>query len=549
MKSQVQSLIFDKALFTEEEAVEWADKHGYRSNHGYEQKNTWRLRQADPEHFDKFRTEVLANGVKAVVGTIVKRNPAPTVDELLPDEYREDLWYACIYTRESDFDGWHPRYQKGDHEVDLDHLNESNDPVQFGCYEDPSLALRDAERFVGPGTEVCVEVIYAPEWYRTEMRTGSQESEIIANENWEGTRIAREQYYWDENGEQSYGYEVEELYWTEYDDYGEDVRRARHIALRKGVMRHIDNAFTRKEERESGRGLSSNRHTGSFFREGPTNAQEAYDAVADRVTRRTRNNPAEDINLLQMPDASEINARFQEAFDLPEVDGIYAPDCTGEITAFLEYIHLALKALPGILQPDLECEYNFQKDEYSITLMWLSDEGLSWQGFVEGAQRPPQDQWETIEYEPDEDEGVAFPEGRLRLEGELGRVVWVINVLSLMEMRRRNQRIDEPAYLTHHQVMTHGAHHVDDLVASGQWTYPTNQYGQPLKTKTAMRVARDEGGGLIQRANRYFGSWQFIGAWHPQWKTEEDFRYWLPQRFGGTHNRRRRISSRRRARR
>lgn len=67
--SRVQSLIFDRAVFTRPKAEAWARKHGFDARGIDPQPNTWRIRQADPADFDPrtYGTITLRPGVQAVV--------------------------------------------------------------------------------------------------------------------------------------------------------------------------------------------------------------------------------------------------------------------------------------------------------------------------------------------------------------------------------------------------------------------------------------------------------------------------------------------------
>jgi hypothetical protein len=68
----VQTLIFDKAVFTRSEAVKWARSHGFKSNKVDTTKTSYRLRQRNPGDFQRgsFRTISLRRGVKAVIGRL-----------------------------------------------------------------------------------------------------------------------------------------------------------------------------------------------------------------------------------------------------------------------------------------------------------------------------------------------------------------------------------------------------------------------------------------------------------------------------------------------
>lgn len=66
--SAVQSLIFDKATFTADQARAWASEHGYESGGVDETDASFRFRQEEPGDFVVMRTIALTEGVKAVIG-------------------------------------------------------------------------------------------------------------------------------------------------------------------------------------------------------------------------------------------------------------------------------------------------------------------------------------------------------------------------------------------------------------------------------------------------------------------------------------------------
>jgi len=66
----IQSLIFDKGLFSKSQAKRWATQHGFVSTGVDTKENTYRIRQHEPSSFSKgtFRTIELSEGVQAVIG-------------------------------------------------------------------------------------------------------------------------------------------------------------------------------------------------------------------------------------------------------------------------------------------------------------------------------------------------------------------------------------------------------------------------------------------------------------------------------------------------
>lgn len=70
--TRVQTLIFDRKLFTLTEARNWARTHDFKSSGVDETEDSYRIRQRDPSRFKSgsFKTVELTKGVKAVVGRL-----------------------------------------------------------------------------------------------------------------------------------------------------------------------------------------------------------------------------------------------------------------------------------------------------------------------------------------------------------------------------------------------------------------------------------------------------------------------------------------------
>jgi hypothetical protein len=65
--TDIQTLIFDKDIFTRDGATRWAEDHDFRFDKIDETEDSYRLRQKDPGRFKTFRTISLRDGIKAVV--------------------------------------------------------------------------------------------------------------------------------------------------------------------------------------------------------------------------------------------------------------------------------------------------------------------------------------------------------------------------------------------------------------------------------------------------------------------------------------------------
>jgi hypothetical protein len=67
-RSTIQSLVFDRNVFTPATARAWAKRHGFRAPKVDQTKNVLRIRQAEPSRFRTFRTIKIRAGVNAVLG-------------------------------------------------------------------------------------------------------------------------------------------------------------------------------------------------------------------------------------------------------------------------------------------------------------------------------------------------------------------------------------------------------------------------------------------------------------------------------------------------
>lgn len=84
---QVQSLIFEKDVFSRAEAVKWAKDHDFSASGVDETENSYRMRQEDPGQFKTMRTIKLTDGVKAVVG-----KSHPPIETLSPEVVAKALY-------------------------------------------------------------------------------------------------------------------------------------------------------------------------------------------------------------------------------------------------------------------------------------------------------------------------------------------------------------------------------------------------------------------------------------------------------------------------
>lgn len=89
---EIQTLIFSKAVFTQQEAEAWADEHGFVASSVDETEDSYRLRQQDPELFeeDSFKTIDLTEGVQAVIGKKKEAEGKESTDTK-EDQYKTEL--------------------------------------------------------------------------------------------------------------------------------------------------------------------------------------------------------------------------------------------------------------------------------------------------------------------------------------------------------------------------------------------------------------------------------------------------------------------------
>jgi len=104
--TEIQTLVFEREMFTTAEAAGWARRHGFKAPTADVKLNTIRLRQKEPGDFveGSFRTIPLRAGVKAVIGCpksardeapVVHENPRPPS----PDDPRAS-WRSVDWSRE-----------------------------------------------------------------------------------------------------------------------------------------------------------------------------------------------------------------------------------------------------------------------------------------------------------------------------------------------------------------------------------------------------------------------------------------------------------------
>jgi len=66
--TNVQSIIFDKKMFTVAKAQKWLRNNKFKYTKVDKKLHTLRFRQIDPKVFKRFRTKKIANGISFVIG-------------------------------------------------------------------------------------------------------------------------------------------------------------------------------------------------------------------------------------------------------------------------------------------------------------------------------------------------------------------------------------------------------------------------------------------------------------------------------------------------
>jgi HK97 family phage prohead protease len=89
---EIQSLIFSKDTFSEQDAKDWAEAHGFSAASVDETEDSYRLRQQEPELFeeDSLKTIDLTEGVQAVIGK-KKDAEGKEATDTKEDQYKTEL--------------------------------------------------------------------------------------------------------------------------------------------------------------------------------------------------------------------------------------------------------------------------------------------------------------------------------------------------------------------------------------------------------------------------------------------------------------------------
>jgi hypothetical protein len=87
--TRIQSIIFDRALWTITKAKAWLKRHNRKSPKPDVTKNFYRFRQEPPSHFVKttFRTIPMGrNGIEAIIAIPLAQNPEKRVNIVIPEK-------------------------------------------------------------------------------------------------------------------------------------------------------------------------------------------------------------------------------------------------------------------------------------------------------------------------------------------------------------------------------------------------------------------------------------------------------------------------------
>lgn len=229
-------------------------------------------------------------------------------------------------------------------------------------------------------------------------------------------------------------------------------------------------------------------------------------------------NPDEIIKILDTMGCANLNDRHHD-------------EVVAHVTDFLDYMEAALRAAPESVRGDVYCEYTFAMpghnyNEWHLTLVWCDDDSVA-EALATPHYLPPDGQIITSD-EIDEDGVAAHTE----------RAQWGKVYVDSRQVDYWNEdtyhRVDEPAAISHNDVMNHGGGLFGaalEMQGSGLWTHPVTAKGT-LPTRREPRGTYRAGPKKGQKIPpKYKGVWYFIGRDHPQWETSEDRDWWLPRQW------------------
>lgn len=94
-KSEIQTLLFNKATWSPSKIKNWLRKHGFKYGNVDESKNYWRARQQEPEQYQRFATSNPPASVEKYLrmAVLLASRTYNDPDELLNDlqHYLEDV--------------------------------------------------------------------------------------------------------------------------------------------------------------------------------------------------------------------------------------------------------------------------------------------------------------------------------------------------------------------------------------------------------------------------------------------------------------------------
>lgn len=200
-----------------------------------------------------------------------------------------------------------------------------------------------------------------------------------------------------------------------------------------------------------------------------------------------------------------------------------------EAAAFVDYGVGAMTSVPPEVQPFIECEW-----EFGGTCLTMNGEDVDlsvhgplvdgpWGALGGDTYARPGPPWSYVQAPVFEihrrtiaeiqriyDVGASAGLGIL-----VGRLVVGEDRIRDVEGETLGGRIPEPAWISHKNVP---AEFYDDIMATGKWTCPLNQYGR-----------------VVSRRAKRADAWQYVGARHPGIDGgavgDEEFAYWISKRW------------------
>ncbi len=227
--------------------------------------------------------------------------------------------------------------------------------------------------------------------------------------------------------------------------------------------------------------------------------------------------------------------------EVPPIEELMSPLLDGDfvrklpkqqqVEAFVDYCVGALKTLPLVVQPYAQCEWEFgsatlllnpmdvdaakhgieRTGECNCSARYtdypLEDRHEDWCDAINLSFERPGPPWHYVRGDVIEVDVRSVEEIMRVYEVPMRRATAIARGMASLADLTHDTRIPEPIWIPHADIPPE---FYDDIMATGAWTFPRNQYGR-LQKSSKVRI----------------DSWKYIGARHPGAKTDEEFARWL----------------------